>query len=347
MLERRRVILPAFITLMVCLIAVVTVTYAWLGVSRVPFVSDLSLSAISEAGLQIAPDVDGMPGEWDSYLDMSEFFENFVPLRPVTYTPDSFRAIIYSSDGRTNGVVPLEDKNFNVMKPEGVEFGTQNFWDVANEGYMVYVDFWLRTNGGSGASVFLSDAASTEDGDMYKGTYAVGMPVWEAGEVAHVNKGYGMETAVRMGFEWQKTDINANPIGNKTFMMYEPNADVHPGGGTGYTMTPSVLGGALIDNDHLITQAASTWKETDPVLAEKVFYTPGKILQDHMLLRVEQEGMTKVRLYVWVEGQDVDCIARNSADSVMLLANIDFGVKADVRDGVSVGRRDLSKILGR
>ena len=347
MLERRRVLLPAFAMVLVCFVAVATATYAWLGVSRVPFISDLSLSVISEAGLQIAPDVDGQPGEWDSFLDMSEFMENFVPLRPVTYTPDSFRAIQYSYDGRTNGVTPLEDKNFNVMKPEGVEFGTQNFWDVANEGYMVYVDFWLRTNGGAGADVFLSDAVSTADGDMGKGTFAVGMPVWEAGEVTHVNKGFGMETAVRMGFEWQRTDISGNPIGGKTFMMYEPNADVHPDGGTGYLTTPSVLGGALIDNDHLITQAASTWTETSPVLAEKVVYTPGKFLQQRTLLRVEQEGMTKVRLYVWVEGQDADCIARNSADSVMLLANIDFGVRADTREDSGIGRRDLSKIMGR
>ncbi len=111
--------------------------------------------------------------------------------------------------------------------------------------------------------------------------------------------------------------------------MYEPNCNIHYDGTTGYMVTPSVNGGNLIDDGHLITQQASSWKEQDPVLQGVVMYQAGAFNQKPTLFDLDTNGMMKVSLYVWMEGQDYDCIAAAVADKISLSANIQFGVKAD------------------
>ena len=46
--ERKKVLIPMLCMVVMCFAALVTSSYAWLGVSRIPFISDLSISAISE-----------------------------------------------------------------------------------------------------------------------------------------------------------------------------------------------------------------------------------------------------------------------------------------------------------
>ena len=69
-------------------------------------------------------------------------------------------------------------------------------------------------------------------------------------------------------------------------------------------------------------------------------------MSNKRLLRVESAGMTKVRLYVWVEGQDYDCIARNVAKAVSITANLQFKPKVDSGISTGVGRHELPAGMG-
>ena len=317
------------VMLLLGLIAVVNSTYAWLGVSRVPFVSDMDVSVITESALLIAPDEDGKPGEWGNVLDASALLENMTPLKPVTYTPDAFCMIVYDDTGRTNGVEPLSEENINVRYPTDTSSAARAAAEEA--GYMLALDFWMKCDGAF-ATVYLSDAVETADGQMGAGTYVVGAPSWDSTKISHQNGGHGSEATIRLGFECTPTNAEGDVNGHTTFTMYEPNANIHYNGATDYWTTESVNGGALIEESRLVRQNASSWKEQDPILEDAVIYEAGKFLQDTTLFTLDGTGMMKVRLYIWMEGQDKDCIAAAVADEVSVAANIQFGVKAETKE---------------
>ena len=77
MLQTRKKLISIFLLLMLGLLASVSMTYAWLGVSRIPFVSDVALTVMTDSAIQIAPDENGAPGEWSSYLDVSALLNFF------------------------------------------------------------------------------------------------------------------------------------------------------------------------------------------------------------------------------------------------------------------------------
>jgi len=310
-------------------VAFVTSTFAWLDVSRVPFVSDLEVSVITENRLLIALDEDGHPGEWQSYLDASDLFKDMSPLFPVTYYNGEFNRLVYDDGGRADFITPITEENINKLVSD--ETGAAAAKAAADAGYVLAIDCWMKTEGGS-AYVYLSDPIETSDGQMRGGTYAVGSPIWDDTSVSHRNGGYGSETTLRLGFEYCHTDMETNPIDEKSFFIYEPNADIHPDETiTGYVETKNVDGNPLIDSAHHIIQNASVWNEANPVLADVVVYTPGKFVQNPDLFSLKTNQMLKMRIYFWMEGQDIDCIARNVVDAVTISANIQFGVK-DVTD---------------
>ena len=336
---RRSAVMAAALLLIMGLVAVLSSTYAWLNVSRVPFISDLEISVITDNSLLIAPDVDGLPGEWMNFLDASEYLEGIVPLKPTTYTPDGWMKVVYAEDGRTNGVEPISEENINVMYPTGDK--TSAAAKAAEElGYIAYVDYWLKSEGSS-AEVFLTDAFETTENQMGGGTYAVGTPVWNDQIVAHQNGGYGSETTLRMGFQIQHASAEGNLVGGKTFFIYEPNADVHVDPSLeGYIETPNVYdGGKLTDNAHMIVQNASKWRENSPALADLVVYEAGAFTQNQNLFIIKSGELIKVRQWFWMEGQDVDCIARAVTDAVSISSNIQFGVNEINSRDTNIERR--------
>lgn len=328
MQNNRNMLVSALFLTVLSLVAVVTATYSWMGVSRIPFVSDVSLSVITENSLLIAPDNEGQPGEWNDYLDASAFLSDLVPLKPVTYTPEAFCKIVYDETGRTNGVEPLAEGNINVRYPDADRTSAASKAAEA-EGFMVVMPLWMKAEGAAGGEVYLSDPVETADGQMGGGTYAVGTPIWEDGSVSHRNGGYGAESTLRFGFACTPCDQQGNPTGDMEFIIYEPNMDRNADATTDYRVTQSVNGGPLIDDDHLILQTASTWNETNPVLQDVVIYSVGQFVQNRPLFTLPRGGMMKVDVCIWMEGQDSDCIARNVADAVSITANLQFGVKAD------------------
>ena len=309
----------AFVGFVLVVIAVVGVSVAWLMISRTPIVSDLGLKVLTNDRLEIAPDVNGTPGEWDVTMDLSTVLNDLSPLKPVTYSQakNQFFAMSYGLDGRADGVTVAltDDANANV-KSNGSASGTEN-------GYYIATTFWMKAP--SLADISLSEAKEVEEGKAGSGTYVIGNPVWNGSALVHENGGNGMETALRLGFQCQKTDLKGNPIGDPVFYIYEPNGDSHVKEPNGYIETPSMDGGnSLVSSDRLIWQSTSSWNETTPVLNSQVVYNLGEFKTDATLFDISPSTLEKITLYVWLEGQDVDCINAASAYPTSILANIQF-----------------------
>ena len=76
----------------------------------------------------------------------------------------------------------------------------------------------------------------------------------------------------------------------------------------GYIETGSIDGTAsLVDDQHLIRQTTTEWTEANPVQRTVVVYKMGDFETPTELFSLQHNGMVRIDLYVWLEGQDIDC----------------------------------------
>lgn len=294
-------------------------TYTWFAISQTPRVSDLYMFINTETGLEISTDPEG---EWGYQLDFREMVGVTTPLRPITWSEKDqcFYAAGYGFDGRMTGTwEPLNDNQHANKK--------------TLDGYYIKATFYART--GQDVTVSLSPAVEIEEGVSGSGTYLIGTPVWDSETIRHENGGQGAETAVRVGIRITPVDATGAPTDiNSTFYIYEPNADGHIDGSTGYVPTPSIdLTQTLVPEDRLILQSASTWTEAYPVQRTVVIKDLGEFFTEPELFKLKADNMVRIDLYIWLEGQDIDCT--NVIKEAQIMANIQFLAKVDDQSGLT------------
>ena len=299
----------------VLLILLTTATYAWLGISSTPTVSDLALSVVTDNKLELAPNVEGVPGEWGTILDLSELSALTAPLKPATYlaAEGAFFAPNYGWDGRVDFSAPIRLTDQN-----GALFSSADAAENAEEnGNLFICDFWMRAQA-SDCTVTLTPATVREDGVLGAGTFVVGEPVWDMNRFVHTESGNGAQNAIRMAFRIDAADTrNEEPI----WIFYEPSVEEGE-------QTLSADGSADFFGGHkVIRQQPSGWSDLTPALRDTVRYAPGAFLTEDLSLFPMKAGEEKhVTLYLWLEGQDKDC--NNSISAGRIFSNIQFSAIA-------------------
>lgn len=98
--------------------------------------------------------------------------------------------------------------------------------------------------------------------------------------------------------------------------------------------TPSIDGTAtLVPQERLIRQSFSTWQETYPIQKGVIVQRLGEFYDDTFLFELEPNGLVKIEMYIWLEGQDVDCDNRIGYEA-QLFANVQFQAIADTGTGL-------------
>lgn len=312
-IRKRRLIRPIiYLYALIVLFTLATVaTYTWFAISRTPKVSDMGLSINAPAGLELS--ADPLAEEWSLQLDFNQLTGEMTPLRPVTWSAQDqrFYAAIYGIDGRiTDKWEPLND--------------TRHANKNNADGYYMMGTFYARC--GEPAAVKLSPAVEVEEGRKGAGTFLIGTPVWDNQRILHDNGGSGAELAVRVGIKIQKQDLHGNPLPDEAtrFVIYEPNTDLHIDGTQGYVATPSIDGSAtLVPEENLITQTASTWTEAYPVERNVLIHTLGEFTSDTELFEISPHELAQITVYVWLEGQDIDC-TNVIGQRAQIMANLQF-----------------------
>ncbi len=317
---KRKGMLLIYASLLTFLFALsVTATYTWFSLSRTPQVSDLSMYVTTHTGLEIALTPDSE--EWGSKLSYVDMASESFPLRPITWSEKDqrFYTAGYGIDGRLNG-------NWHPLSDE------HNANQNNHDGYYSLGTLYARTH--EDVTVSLSVPTSLNEGLSGSGTYLIGTPVWDAESLTHKNAGQGAENAVRMGIQITMLDSNNNPIEQtKKFFIYEPNCDTHTDGTNGYINTPSIDGkDFLLPQDRLILQSHSTWQEADPVENGVQVYTIGDFQSDTELFSLKAGEKAMIKLYLWLEGQDVDCT--NQIKEAQIIANVQFKADPEVNSGL-------------
>lgn len=280
----------------------------------------MALHVNSPTGLELSVEPDAE--EWQLQLNFSEIIGKVAPLRPVTWSQkeNRFYAVSYGYDGRVNEILePLsDDRNSNKDNADG---------------YYMKGTFYARTF--QKVHVSLTSAIEVAEGIQGSGTYVIGKPEWNSETISHDNGGNGAELAIRIGILVEKTDLEGQPKDESAeFFIYEPNYDKHVDREDGYIQTPSVDGTAtLIPENDIILQSLNSWQEASPVRNGTVIHTFGEFDSEKELFKLNTDELAKISLYVWLEGQDVDCI-NAIGHQAELLANIQFTATTEGQSGM-------------
>lgn len=308
--------------LFVLLSLFVVASYTWFTLSRTPRVSNMNVYITSATGLELS--ADPTAEEWQLQLDFWETGSIPTSLRPVTWSEarDGFLAAAYGADGRLmhyDAWYPLSD--------------TRNANNTSLDGYYMKATFYARS--GQSTEVTLSPAVLVDqEGTQGSGTYVIGVASWDLENLIHINNGKGAESSIRMGLRMTYVDQNGTPISERGPMyIYEPNADRHVGSTTGYIPTPSIDGTpTLVSEDRMILQTASGWGEVDPAEITKIQLTLGEFIQNPPLFSLTPGDIVQIDLYIWLEGQDVDCT--NAMNGAQIMANLQFTGTTEAQSGM-------------
>lgn len=295
--------------LLALLVLLVASSYTWFSLSKRPRVSELALYINAPTGLTIARNYDAEEAQWTQKLSFPDLVSEADPLKPVTYSQQNkgFFAVNYGFDGRmTDRFLPLSDQT-HANRTDG-------------NGYYVVGTFYARTD--QRCRVSLAEAVELSDGESGAGTYVIGTPLWDERRLLHSDGGNGAETAIRLGFAVDKVNPKTGAETMETeFTIYEPNCDRHPDGTVGLEQTPSIDGTETLAS-RLILQSASEWSEANPVQREVTIKKLGAFQNNMELFSVGPGEIVRIRLYIWLEGQDRDCV--NSIDRAQIFANVQF-----------------------
>ncbi len=312
----KRTLIIALWVVAAAFVALTAATYAWMSIATSYEVSDLELNVITENALEIAPDVNGAPGEWVKLLSTEELIGAGGTLRPITWSAKNmaFYAPKYGLDGRIDSVYPYlvtELSETSTPSAEAEEEGVE---------YLISVDVWMRT-GASKVTTYLSGPDVSDADTAGDGTYLIGVPKWNAEALRHDSGGNGAEYAIRIGFLTYDEEYE-----DGAFYIYEPN--------TGKDEAPctSIDGEGSYEGEcRLIRQNPSGWTEQTPVLHGSVDYVTGEFIdEDTSMFTLISGSPRRVTIFVWLEGQDAQCV--NSISAGELIANLQIAGKVSGYD---------------
>ncbi len=286
-MKKRRILL-ALIMLIISGVSLTTATYAWFTANRQVTVEEIDVKASASGGIQISADAKNWSNEVTlADLRATELTNNYIPttaLKPVTTIGANTKT------GAFDFYLGELDETGNAVKLTSVADNSNN-----------YVAFDLYFYSANPQTIVFND-----------GTQVVAKNVDTPGSPASDK---GLKSSVRVGFLVQGNDPTSTPATatalakgtTATQTIWEPNANVHTeyainmGGASGIM---AYMGGKAASSDPVAMTTPANFEtvtaETHKLItSNEGSYPTGTIFSF-------QAGITKVRVYVWLEGQDID-----------------------------------------
>lgn len=314
-MKKRRILL-ALIMLIISGISLTTATYAWFTANRQVTVDEIDVKAQASGGIQISADATN----WSNQVTLDDLradtlTNNYIPttaLKPVTTI-----GVNTNAGRKGNGAF---DFFLGELNDSGDKVKLTSIDD--NSGNYVAFDLYFYS-------------ATPQTIEFNSGTQVVAKNVDTPASAATDT---GLKSSVRVGFLIQGNDPTSTPataIGLNggtvsTQTIWEPNADIHTEyaenmlGASGVMTT---MGGKAPTNDLEVVTNSNTYFENidaskglkTSTLAEA--YPSGTLFQF-------QAGITKVRVYIWLEGQDID-----NEDTASLGTGVGVKLNFKIADG--------------
>ena len=297
-------------------------TYAWFTANRVITVRTINVHVESSGGIEISADATN----WKTILSP----DDLTTVHDSTY-PNSTNQIPYNMEPVSTGLEVDRSTGFLKMY-HGV---TDNNYDgeyvltstrmietesngVDSTGKFIAFDLFFKTSNEATLYMTKESKVSYLTEDREKG-------IASATRVAFV-----IEGVLPSGSEAEDIQALKNATSATTY-IWEPNYDVHTAEGIAnasntYHITTSRINAERIVYDGVISEIS---KSNNVLLGNanqtsypsyfkrvNVDYPTKKDFTDNVELFTLDAGISKVRIYMWIEGQDVDCENNASYDDI-------------------------------
>ncbi len=326
--KRRKKLLLMLILLLVTGIVLGSATYAWFTANKTVAVNDIQVNVAAENGIQIS--VDGT--SWKSIVQTTD----------INNATATYAAAVNQVPSTTSSLAPVSTTG-NIDANGRMEMYLGEVKTDADTGnYILKSTKSEETNGTTGNFIAFDLFFKVDEDTPTYFTPNTRVVASDANDT-------GIKNATRMGFVvlgntaagTALADIQALNAGTSaTKKIYEPNYDVHTAAGVSnaydyYGITTTTTGGSLLpysgvkaafaEDKKVSLKVANTethaTKYTDYFDDVTVDYKTTAGFTDNFEGLTLKAGITKVRVYMWVEGQDVDC--ENSASG----GNITYGLQ--------------------
>lgn len=309
LMSNRKKLFISAVSLTIAVIMLAVASFAWFTISTNPEIANVKFTVHAPYVLLLSKDGEN----FYETIDISDMFEDFVGLRPVS-TIDGVHWFIPTYDPSTgelndpeNFIMDSKLEYANAITPTA-QTGAEAF-NADNKGYYVYTDIWIKTEVEQGCDVRLSIPHAVDEDELEHryGTYVLSQYSVEDGVEAFL--GRNSEAAIRIGFlpvldkddddsggsggqKGEETTsvetTSASPVlepdPNYQFIIFEPNADKRSA-----INKPSEAGAYVKD----YTYDADTFKKGTYNVTRPIGYLTG-------------EGETiKVRYFGYIPGEDL------------------------------------------
>lgn len=312
--KKKKKLLLLFLLLLVTGILVGTSTYAWFTANKTVAVNDITVNVAAQNGIQIS--VDGT--SWKSIVQTSDLLNATTKyagaVNQIPSTTDSIVPVSTVGNINTNGRMEMfvGDVKTDTVSGDYILASTQENEKNGTTGSFIAFDLFFKVD--EDTPVWITPNSGVKTGDAID---------------------TGIKNATRMGFVMLgntpagsslETIQGLNAGTSATKYIWEPNYDVHTAAGVSnaydtYGITTTQTGGSALaysgvkaaipegDKVFLKVAAPATHATTYGTYFDEVtpdFKTVANFDANFSAFTFTK-GITKVRVYMWVEGQDVDC----------------------------------------
>ena len=321
--KRRRKLFLALIMILLLLATLGTATYAWFTANRTVTVEQIDVNVSTSQGLQISTDA----SNWKSIVTNDDIKNanwtgctNQLPEGTGnTIVPVSTAGVVEAS----TGYLEIYRGTVEADKATGKNFLTaaRSLETRGTTGDFVVFDLFFQSS--QAQTVYLTSESNVVANGTDKG-------IQNAARVAFIKEG-----SVAYG----STAASAQAIkGEESKFFWEPNYDVHTASGVAnalnvYGISVGQTGGSKLTYRGVKAPIAKENQiELDDDTSNSFFgdiSTTGSIADgipttSYLNAFSVAEGITKVRIYLWIEGQDVDC--EDHASGSALSYNLQFSI---------------------
>lgn len=322
--EKKTNLKSLLLVLLLTLILLIASSYAWFTANQTVTINQLEVNVQTTSGLQIS--VDAL--NWKSVItttDLAQAAVDAVYGSNVNQIPESMEPV--SSAGVAAGGrldIFYGSVEANEVTGKFDLSATKETDTKGSTGRYIAFDVFLQVN---------------EDTPIYLTTNS---------SVVAVGDSKGLENAARVALLTQgHVPIGSAPAAAQALnggttanvFLWEPNNDEHTAAGVQnaasvYGLTTSLTGASPLSYVGIKAAFSATEGVTIDTTAAATSYfsevTPSlstpKVMGTDRAYTTLSEGITKVRIYMWVEGEDVDC--ENNASGTDIGYNIQFSAVA-------------------
>ncbi len=332
-------------------------TYAWFTSNRTVTIEDINVNVAASGGIQIS--VDG--SSWKSILTNTDLGNAHVTYAaatnqiPGTLKPVSTAAKTLDSNGYLSmwlGTVSTSETTTNmgeyILSTEDVSTVGDNSVTPAvpnqgTAGNFVMFDVFLRYDSSEAASQMLY---LTNGSNVVVQNNASDLGTQNSARIAFIK-----ESSIATGSSLSQIQALKTTDASNVY-VWEPNYDAHTAtglsnaysyynssaNGTQYTIAQTgaqvpyfgTIGAVSVNDDVLLSKANATENSTKfsaitPGIATAANWSSGNTYEQ--LFSLTPNTITKVRIYFWIEGQDIDC--ENNASGGQITLKLQFSLNSE------------------